>query len=226
MLLYPCPTKSRHSGLVAWPQLTSFIFYHGMTSTDKKWKTLTLLPRILTLVISLCEIAAVGMPVYVLNAATFFLTLSTVAPLGANGCNILVHVISALGTSTTCLGSSLFLIRARSVWSESERAKWVFNILWFLAIAGGISTAPFSFYGTSVEPSGLCVVPKLKQIEAVASLSVAVFDTVVYVAISYRVIYYHERAPSRWAQIVAFFRGSETGPMARALLQTGQLYFL
>ncbi|KAK7685196.1 hypothetical protein QCA50_011559 [Cerrena zonata] len=148
----------------------------------------------------------------------------SVAPLSNSHCNTMVHVISALGTTTTCLGTMLFLARARSVFFHSQWARLVFLALWFIAVGGVISTTPFAFYGARVEPGGLCMVSKVSTIESVGSLSVAAFDVTVFVTITYRILAM-ERKLGRWAMVRAFFLGSKAGSISRALLRTGQLYF-
>lgn len=146
-------------------------------------------------------------------------------PLSDYNCNTVVHVISAIATTTTCLGTYLFLVRARSVFFHSTWAKVVFTGLWFIAVGGVIATAPFSFYGARVEPGGLCAVSKVAKIESVGSLTVAAFDITVFVTITYRVLSM-ERKLGRWAMVRAFILGSKAGSITRALLRTGQLYFL
>ena len=150
----------------------------------------------------------------------------SVAPLGDAHCNTAVHVLSALGTITTCLGTFLFLVRAKSVFFEWRRAQYGFTVLWLLAIAAVISTAPFSFSGVGVEPRGLCAVSRVGQIEAVGSISVAIFDTVVFTSISLRVLSLDGLRMERRAILKAFFLAPNVGPVCRALLRTGQLYFL
>ena len=137
----------------------------------------------------------------------------------------MVHVISALGTMTTCLGTYLFLKRARSVFFQSKSTKAIFTILWFVAIGGVISTTPFSFYGDNVEPGSLCAVSKVSKIESVGSLCVAAFDVTVFVTITYHILEM-ERRMGKWAAVKAFFLGAKAGPISRTLLVTGQLYFL
>ena len=136
----------------------------------------------------------------------------------------MVHIISALGTATTCLGTYLFLKRA-SVFFQSKWAKAVFTVLWFVAVGGVVSTTPFSFYGDNVEPGSLCAVSKVSKTESVGSLCVAAFDITVFVTITYRVLEM-ERQMGRWAAVKAFFIGTKAGSLSRTLLVTGQLYFL
>lgn len=132
-------------------------------------------------------------------------------------------MISALGSTTTCLGSYLFLVRARGVFFQSRKARNAFSILWLMMAIGVVSTTPFAFLATSVEPHGLCAVSHVSPAEAVVSIAVSIFDTAVFIAISYRAVTFHGSAS---ISIKAFFRGLNAGPISRALLETGQLYFL
>ncbi|KAK7690799.1 hypothetical protein QCA50_005899 [Cerrena zonata] len=176
---------------------------------DRRWFKVDFIyfaSRTLTLCVAVCEIIA------------------AVAPLSSTHCNIMVHIISALGTTTTCLGTMLFLARARSVFFHSEWARLVFLGLWCIAVGGVISTTPFSFYGARVKPTDLCIVSKVGKLEFVGSLSVAAFDITVFVTITYRILAM-ERDMGRWAMLRAFILGSNAGSISRALLRTGQLYF-
>ncbi|KAK7685195.1 hypothetical protein QCA50_011558 [Cerrena zonata] len=175
------------------------------------------------------KLALVDLVYFSSRILTFFVVVSeviaVVVPLGNYRCNIIVHVLSALGTLTTCLCTFLFLVRARSVFFESKRAGYAFTILWFLAVTAVLSTTPFSFYGTGVRPSGLCAVSRVGPTEAVGSISVAVFDTVAFTSISLRVLSLDGRVRSGWAMFKAFIIPSNAGPVSKALLRTGQLYF-
>lgn len=89
-----------------------------------------------------------------------------------------------------------------------------------------MSTTPFSFSGESIEDSDLCAVSRAAKIEAVGCFTVAAFDCAVFVSISFRVISFDGSPMSGWARAKAFITGSKAGPIAKALLQTGQLYYL
>lgn len=84
---------------------------------------------------------------------------------------------------------------------------------------------PFSFTAAPVQPGGLCVVATVSRLGVIPSLSIAVFDLCVYLSISYRTINFRA-TPNKWAACKAFFTGENTGTITKALLHTGQLYFL
>lgn len=147
-------------------------------------------------------------------------------PLGPKHCNILVHTLSSLGTAATCFGTFLFLVRVRSAFFQLKIAQRIFSIWWFLAIVGLISTTPFSFSGNSIIENDLCAISRAGKLEAVGCILTATFDCAVFVSISLRVISLDGRARGRWAMVKAFLTGSEAGPVSKALLRTGQLYYL
>lgn len=152
--------------------------------------------------------------------------LSSVAPLGTKHCNIFFHFLGALGAATTCLGTFLFLIRVRTAFYDSKRIQIIFSIWWFLAVAGIISTVPFAFSGGSLEENNFCIITKTSQFEAIGSLPTGGFDSAVFVSISYRVLSVDGYAGGLWAMVKAFFNGSEAGDTSKALLRTGQIYYL
>lgn len=127
-------------------------------------------------------------------------------------CNIIVHFISAVGTTTNCLGIYLFLVRVRGVFFYSTWAKSVLTALWLIAVGMVLATTPFSFYGDRIKANGLCVVSKVGEIESVGSLTVTAFDITVFVTISYRVLSM-ERRLGRWEMIRAFFLGTRVGSL-------------
>ena len=61
----------------------------------------------------------------------------------------------------------------------------------------------------------------------IPTFAVALFDTIVFFSISYRTTASY-RQNGGWMRCKRFFRGSDTclGPFSRAILHTGQLYFL
>ena len=150
----------------------------------------------------------------------------SVTPLGPKRCNDLVHILSSLATTTTCMGTFLFLVRVRSAFFESKWARRIFSAWWFAAVVAVISTVPFSFNGSSIVESNLCALSRVGQKEAIGSIAIATFDLAVFTSISLRVLSLDGRFVGRWAMVSAFITGSNAGPISRTLLRTGQLYYL
>ena len=144
--------------------------------------------------------------------------------LPSRDCKVPTRVVSWLGTTAGWMSTLLFLFRVNSVFYNCRCARVFFTLLWGLA-ALGVLVVPFSFSSTPVPPKSLCAISTIKKFGFVPSISVALFDFGVYVSISYRTI--NPRAVhTPWAIFKAFFTGTKTGPITKALLHTGQLYFL
>ncbi|KAK7695333.1 hypothetical protein QCA50_002524 [Cerrena zonata] len=114
--------------------------------------------------------------------------------------------------------SSLFLFRIHAVFADSYKMKAVFTLLWsttFLALFN-----PFSITINSTA-SG-CTTGKVNPTVSAGFLAVAVFDTFVFLAVSFhlRDAFCQERTFS------SFFSGECLSKAVQALLRTGQLYYL
>ncbi|KAK7685227.1 hypothetical protein QCA50_011590 [Cerrena zonata] len=162
------------------------------------------LSRLLTLVLVVCQI-----------------NTTTVVTTSASRCNRLIHTISATGAIATCLSTFLFLVRVKAVFGHSRRATYIFNTLWFIAVGGVIATVPFAFSGSNDEVTHTCVITRIDKNEIVGSITVAIFDSAVFISISYHVISLQTTARERWT---SFFKGTDIGMISQVLLRTGQLY--
>lgn len=98
------------------------------------------------------------------------------------------------------------------------------DILWVLAVVGTI-IIPFSVTSSKDIESGLCVITTVKKAVIVPSFTVGIFDTSVYLSVSSRMLR-HDNISGRWNVLKAFFAGDKLGVVSRALVKTGQLYFL
>lgn len=134
------------------------------------------------------------------------------------------HLISWSGTLAACLSSFLFLIRAHAVFYESRRAKIVLSILWALGCLGALS-APFSFKEGHIGKTQICTMLGVDKIGAAGAVAVGVFDTVIFVASYYRVVILTLGSNLR-ERVRGVIEGAEIGQVAKAIMQTGQLYYL
>ena len=152
---------------------------------------------------------------------------SSVTPAAAVECNRFAHIISSGGTISTCLCTYLFLVRAKSVFLHQRVPKYVFNTFWLLAVAGVITTIPFAFFASNDRSTGLCTVSRVDRTEVIGSLTVGIFDLVVFLSISYRVMGINKTTRRGClGTLSTFFSGLRCAPLSKALLRTEQLYFL
>lgn len=129
-----------------------------------------------------------------------------------------------LETISLITNASLFLLRVLAVYADSSRkVKTGFIFAWattFLSLTGPFS-AQINFAALG------CNIGQVKPLSSPGFLSLAVFDTLVFVAISIKVL----RMNSDWytpgqSYAASFIRGADLTRVSRVLLRSGQLYYL
>ncbi|KAK7685284.1 hypothetical protein QCA50_011647 [Cerrena zonata] len=144
--------------------------------------------------------------------------LFTVMP--HSNCNVTTQVVAWFGVFATPLNTLLFLIRADAVFNQCAKSRIAFGLLWLSTFA--TITSPFSFTGFHVEHTRYCALEKVKQYCAAGTITVAIFDTVVFLSIAYKIASF-SRLDTRDSWSKFFMKG--TGEVSSSLLLTGQLYY-
>ena len=124
------------------------------------------------------------------------------------------------------LTSLLFLVRAHGVYHDFRPARVIFTLCWIIKVIGAFFI-PFSYTAAPVQPRNMCIISSIKELIIIPTFAMALFDITVFLSISYRATISH-RQDGGWMRCKRFFSGSNTclGPLSRAVLHTGQLYFL
>lgn len=148
------------------------------------------------------------------------LTPTSVTPV--HHCNTTIKVASWFVACALPLNSLLFYLRARGVFYESKLAVWAFFALWLTTFAS--FTAPFAFEATQLGPTNWCVTTVVKHFSAASFVTVALFDTMIFFAISLQVSL--KRSGDWKVRMKSFFTGKGIGRVSTSLLQTGQLYYM
>lgn len=152
------------------------------------------------------------------------LTKIVVLSLDHHTCNRMIKATCWLGSGAACSSTLLFLLRVNCVFFDSRRARMLFTALWILASLSLLSV-PFSYYDSTKGPDGLCIVLSLSRFVSIPSFTIGVFDMTVFISISHRITAQCINH-TWWKRCITFFTATEIGLMSRALLRTGQLYFL
>ena len=128
---------------------------------------------------------------------------------------------AALSVPLNCL---LFFFRIRAVFYSFPRVVQCFGILWVVTF-GCTMTAPFGLIAAHIEPTKNCIDAAVKSYTSSGLIAAAVYDTIVFVSISYKLVAssFADDWPGR---LKSFFRGQYMGHISRVLLQSGQLYYL
>ena len=143
-----------------------------------------------------------------------------------NDCKVMLCTFASLGVMAGWLSTLLFLFRVNGVYYDSSLARRFFTCMWVFACIGFLAI-PFQYAATTpTPPDTLCIVLSIKRFTSLALFPVAMFDLVVFSAVSFRVIKIFT-PHTHWPRICkTFITGAVIGTIPRALLCTGQLYVL
>lgn len=135
---------------------------------------------------------------------------------------ISVGIVTCQVTSSAA-AAYLFLKRVHAVYFANKVFQHIFSFLWLVGV--GTSCAVFAgAYHTSLEIADTkhCIRHEGRSALSVAFMDPVLFDTIVYFAITYKILVTHSRGGG-WR---ALCDGSALPHFSRAVLQGGQLYYL
>jgi hypothetical protein len=138
---------------------------------------------------------------------------------------ILLRIMSVVNILIMPANSALFFIRVRAVYSGNKYVTTCFGgcllgILVFFAYESVVGLTICSGSGAS---SPRCY--KNKYSDAWAYIATAVYDTLMYLSMSWRLASFS--TSDTWqAPFKSFFTGDGLGWLSKVLLQSGQLYYL
>ncbi|KAJ6454669.1 hypothetical protein C8R45DRAFT_881933, partial [Mycena sanguinolenta] len=146
-----------------------------------------------------------------------------VAPV--ENCNAMALGWTIAAILTKSATTILFSLRVTAVWHPSKIAYAVFFILWLAVLAGGI-TAPIGVRGAHIGPTKQCITTAVPANIEVAAIMALIENTAIFFAISYRILAHTIMADSSLARLRVFFGGKGLSTLSRALLQSGQHFYL
>ncbi|OCH89336.1 hypothetical protein OBBRIDRAFT_756712 [Obba rivulosa] len=174
----------------------------------------------------------VGLPTIVYfvsrTAALFYVLASTIfetAPAGrCSALEKVVDIVYPIVVSSTCL---LFFFRIRAVFDQSKMIVGFFFVVW-LSVLGGTLTIVTAVTAINIGPTNYCLNASLKSYASAAGITPLIHDTLVFLAISFRLLMNSHVDYSRdWKrQFKAFTTGEYLPAFSRALFQDGQLYYM
>ncbi|KAJ6533973.1 hypothetical protein DFH09DRAFT_122718 [Mycena vulgaris] len=152
-------------------------------------------------------------------------TIFATYPLPA--CNTAFVAFSTFYSLTISASAFLFLIRVRAVYDGDRLITAIFGFLW-LAVLGSSITIPFggSAFGLGDPPE--CLVGQIEGYVGSAGIIQTVYDTLIFFAISYRLVSNSRRSEevTRGEQFKAFFSGADLPAFSKALFTDGQMYYM
>ena len=131
-------------------------------------------------------------------------------------------LMHALAISSTAL---LFFFRVRAIFDRNKLVVAFFALLWVMVVAGTLAVIP-GVAGANIGPTNYCMLIKSEPYVATAAVIPLVNDTLVFLAISWRLMEcaHAEMSVRTGLRILAF--GDHLLPLSKALLQDGQMYYL
>ncbi|KAF7334208.1 hypothetical protein MSAN_02382100 [Mycena sanguinolenta] len=140
-------------------------------------------------------------------------------------CNALAVAFGISVVFTQSTTALLFFLRVTAVWHESKLAYAVFSILWMAVLGAGIS-APLGIRAAHIGPTAQCIPTVIPNNIEAAAIVPLINDTAVFLAINYRILAHTIVADSSLARLRAFLGVKEISTLSRALIQSGQHFYL
>ncbi|KZP04809.1 hypothetical protein FIBSPDRAFT_1054442 [Athelia psychrophila] len=171
-----------------------------------------------------------------LSLPTFAYTLSRIGTLGyliavtmfeivpIADCQALEYAIGIFFEIAVPATSFLFFLRVRAVYNKSKTVTAVFGFLW-IAIKGVSLVMLIGMKGAHIGDTLQCGQTKVPKYSMIPIVVVSVTDTLVFLAISYRLAS-NAIVGDTWRQRArSFFTGDGLYGVSKSLLQSGQFYY-
>ncbi|KAL6298479.1 hypothetical protein BKA93DRAFT_744034 [Sparassis latifolia] len=162
-------------------------------------------------------ISRVGSFAYILTSTIF-----QVAPVGS--CQALLVSLGWCFTVGVPATSALFYFRVCAVYHNSRFVMAIFGIIW-LSILGTSFTVPFAVNGEHIGMTTRCINIGVKPFSSAAVITNTTNDTLVFLAISVRLVSFSMRGNTLKDRLISFFGGGGLPKLSKMLLQDGQLYY-
>ncbi|KAJ7099294.1 hypothetical protein B0H15DRAFT_944706 [Mycena belliarum] len=160
-------------------------------------------------------------------ALVYALGFTVFASYPLKACQTAYIVFNAFYPVAVSASAFLFLFRVRAVYGGDRLVTALFSFLW-LAVLGAALAIPFGGTAVRLGDAPQCVVTRIEAYVGAVGTIIAVYDTLVFLAISHRLAanFRQTQSPSRGAQLKAALSGAGLPAFSRALFVDGQMYYL
>ncbi|KAG2077122.1 hypothetical protein BDR04DRAFT_1067709 [Suillus decipiens] len=121
--------------------------------------------------------------------------------------------------------AALFFFRVRAVYDRSKIVTIVFGILW-LGTLGAAIALPFMLKGGHIGTTDYCIQTSVSPGASAVVIINACSDTLIFLAISWRLARNNFGGESWGTRIRSFYKGDGLPKLSKTLLQSGQAYYL
>ncbi|KIJ26206.1 hypothetical protein M422DRAFT_132654, partial [Sphaerobolus stellatus SS14] len=172
----------------------------------------------------------VGLPTviyFISRIFTFaFIICGTIISVGAVGnCQHLLIAIGCCFAIAVTSNSLLFFFRLRAVFNADPYTIAFFSFMVLATFGGGI-TVPFGISGTHIGTTNRCLQNGVRAFSSAGIVISTVNDTLVFIAITWRLLQTTTYEDTLRARVKSFFKREGLPAFARALLESGQEYYL
>ncbi|KAF8180443.1 hypothetical protein K438DRAFT_1841862, partial [Mycena galopus ATCC 62051] len=150
---------------------------------------------------------------------TIFLT----SPVGE--CRILNLALQILYPVAVPSTSLLFFFRVRAVYGGARMVTVIFGFVWIAELATCI-VVPIATGGINIGATRYCIPSELASYIGGAGITPALFDTAVFIAISFKLVQNSQTEYSSASKVRAFLTGAYLPSFSRSLLVDGQVYYM
>ncbi|KAJ7189025.1 hypothetical protein C8R46DRAFT_1184262 [Mycena filopes] len=120
----------------------------------------------------------------------------------------------------------LFFFRVRAIFDGDRLATIIFGLLW-LAVLGSSITIPIGGSAIGLGTPTECIVAHVSAYVGSSGIIITVHDTVVFFAISYRLVSnFQVEQQTRGEKVKSLFSGSNLPAFSKALFMEGQMYYM
>lgn len=136
----------------------------------------------------------------------------------------LALVAGCLSVLAMTCASYLFLRRVHAVYADKRWVRWFFSVFWVIHVASGLAV-PLGVKPTHIPGTRYSQDTYIKPYVAITGSIILLFDTSVFLAISYKIATDHGVLDDRirWDTLVS---GKALPRLSRAILRGGQQYYL
>jgi hypothetical protein len=146
-----------------------------------------------------------------------------VAPV--QNCNILVKSMAACYVVAFPSTSAMLFFRARAVYGNNKTITLFFGFMLF-ALFGLSFVIPVVLEATKIGTTQRCINTPTPHYISTPIILNSVIDTLLFIAISVRIVSYSSTGNTFGARVESFFRGKGLPALSKTLLQGCQLYYL
>ncbi|KZP29518.1 hypothetical protein FIBSPDRAFT_946782 [Athelia psychrophila] len=196
-------------GVLAWDWAMSMPDEYKIISIGRRLSSAKIMyfcSRVLTITTGLCACAICVLP--------------------ASNCHALGQISAALVVLALSVNNLLFFSRVRAVYGNSLRVTYFFGFCYTVVFVTCM-LVPSTYNAIHIGPTEYCIDGEVKPWIAFLAISCnAVNDTLVFLAISYRIASASIAGDDRRSRLQRFFRGDGAPRVVKELLQNGQLSYL